>query len=518
MALLGSLILLLQGIGLQKTFPNQRERTNLIASFQANPVFTFLYGENDRADTPVGYMMYRTGPILALIGSIWILLFTTKTLRGQEEDGRLELLLSGPTTKRRTTAHILVGIVLGVLAITFIMCIALVAVTHAVGLGLSIKNAIWTSIGFGAIFMCFAGVGALLSELLSSRRQAVTYGMSIIVSFFILRGIGNALADFYWIKDITPFGWFDQLRPIISVNPVWILAPIGFILVSVMATILLAGKRDYGGAFITESDRALPRFAFLGGAFRFGVRLSRGMLSGWALACVAISFIVPAIAESAASALQESQSLSGALSRVVRSESGLTTTFLSLGSLLVSALLLAMIAAGMGALCDEEAKGQADNLLVRQTGRMEWLIGRGALLFGAAVMICLMASVTVWAVSRMYGIGLEGRRLIVDNLTMLGPLAVFLGVGFVAYGVLPKATSGVLYALLAWSFIGQILASIIAVGWLKDFITHTSLLHYISLAPAASPDWGQFWLLLILGLGLMSLGIAAFQKRDIQTD
>lgn len=518
LALLCSLILLLQGIGLQKTFPDHMERTRLIASFQANPVFTFLYGENDRADTPVGYMMYRSGPVLAFIGSIWMLLFTTKVLRGQEEDGRLELLLSGPTTKRRTTIQIMLGIALGIVITVLIMSVSLVLISHLAGLELSLKSAIWTAVGFGSIFLCFAAVGALLSELLSSRRRAVMYGMATIFGLFILRGIGNALNGFYWFKDITPFGWLDQLRPMLNVQPGWILVSLAFILLCAAAASFLAGKRDYGSAFVTESDSARPHYAFLEGAFRFGARLSKGMLMGWALAGIVISLIVPAIAKSAADALQDSQSLSSAISQVIRSDSDLTAAFLSLGSLLVSVLLLAMIAAGMSTLRDEESRGQADNLLVRQTSKIRWLTGRGLLLLAAAAAICLVASITIWAMSRIQGIELEVWHLLIDNLTMLGPLAIFLGIGFVVFGILPKATSGVLYALLAWSFVGQILTSIITAGGLRDFIMHTSLLHYISLAPAAAPNWAQFWVLLIIGVGLVSVGAWAFQKRDIQTD
>ena len=42
--------------------------------------------------------------ILSVIGGVWALLTATRLLRGEEEEGRWELLLTGQTTRLRAAA------------------------------------------------------------------------------------------------------------------------------------------------------------------------------------------------------------------------------------------------------------------------------------------------------------------------------------------------------------------------------------------------------------------------------
>ena len=89
------------------------------------------------------------------------------------------------------------------------------------------------------------------------------------------------------------------------------------------------------------------------------------------------------------------------------------------------------------------------------------------------------------------------------------------GVGVLLYGLKPRLSSVVLYAWIAWSFIIEMVGSVVT---FKPYMLHTSLLRNISLVPAAQPDWKLF--IIVSGIGLIAgvLGLVLFTYRDLQTE
>ena len=55
-------------------------------------------------DTVGGFTAWRSSVLVMLVGGVWGLLLATKALRGEEDEGRIGGLLSGPLTRRRGTS------------------------------------------------------------------------------------------------------------------------------------------------------------------------------------------------------------------------------------------------------------------------------------------------------------------------------------------------------------------------------------------------------------------------------
>jgi ABC-2 type transport system permease protein len=85
--------------GYATTFPTQASRETLARSFGTNPALAALLGPARGLDTVAGFTAWRCLGILSIVGAFWGLLCGTRLLRGEEESGRWELLLSGPTTR-----------------------------------------------------------------------------------------------------------------------------------------------------------------------------------------------------------------------------------------------------------------------------------------------------------------------------------------------------------------------------------------------------------------------------------
>jgi putative exporter of polyketide antibiotics len=84
-------------------------------------------------------------------------------------------------------------------------------------------------------------------------------------------------------------------------------------------------------------------------------------------------------------------------------------------------------------------------------------------------------------------------------------------VGNLAYGARPRLATAVAYGFVAWSFLVELLATVVTSRWLLD----TSVLHHIRAVPAAQPDWtSAAWL---VGLGILAAlaGTVLFSRRDL---
>jgi ABC-2 type transport system permease protein len=176
------------------------------------------------------------------------------------------------------------------------------------------------------------------------------------------------------------------------------------------------------------------------------------------------------------------------------------------------AALLAFAAAGqIAAMRSEEADGHLDHLLARPLHRRSWLAGR--LGFGAAFVVtaALATGLAAWAgVGGSGGLGLG--PMLQAGLNLIAPALLVLGLGTLLLGVAPRLAMPILYALVLWSFLIEIVGtSITSSQWLLD----TALFTHVGPVPAASLNWPAMAILTGLGLLAALAGLAAFAHRDL---
>jgi len=89
--------------------PHQRDA--LAAAFGSNRATIALFGPAPMLQTSAGFTVLKTFLTLSLIGAVWGLMTSTRLLRGEEDAGRWEVLLTGATTRGRATAQAVCGLV-----------------------------------------------------------------------------------------------------------------------------------------------------------------------------------------------------------------------------------------------------------------------------------------------------------------------------------------------------------------------------------------------------------------------
>lgn len=509
---------LAQSLGIIASFPNVEERAKFIHTLASNAALGLFYGDSHTdIVSPGGYMVYRILPALALIGAIWALLFATKMLRGQEENGRWELLLAGQTSAKKATAKTLAGIGAGLVVSYIFVAVFLIVGGRSDKLNFGAGDCLLYSLAVIAGPAIAVGIGGITSQLAATRRRAVLYGLVLIISLFIVRSVGNVVDSLAWVKNLTPFGWIDKLHVFNNLTAIWLVPMALFTLICVAATIWLSGKRDMAESFIADKDSAKPKFGLLGSQLGFAFRSSRSVLSGWLFASLAFAAVIAAIDKTVAKSISSVNPVGKSITHLTGNpNSGIEIAYLSAAAFFTVIVLMILVTNGLSAAREEESSGRLDNFVSANVNRGYWLSMRLLLLLFSAFVINTLSGVVVWVLAEVQSIHVSFTTVVFGGLNILGPVIFLLGVGVLFYGVKPRLAVIAMYTLIAWSFTIDILAA--AIKNLNKYIADTSLLHHISLVPAANANWKTFGILAALGLTMTSLGLLAFQNRDLEAE
>jgi ABC-2 type transport system permease protein len=187
--------------------------------------------------------------------------------------------------------------------------------------------------------------------------------------------------------------------------------------------------------------------------------------------------------------------------------------YLGLVFIIAAGLVAIAVAGQVTAMRNEESSGHLDNLLVRSTPRWRWLGVRLGVGVGLVLAASVLTGITAWIGAVTQNTGVAFTELLKAGLNVAPPALFVFGIGVLAYGLWPRGAVAVTYGLVVWSFLVETIASVVDSNhWLRD----TSPLLHLRPAPAASPNWtAAAWM---VGLGLLAalVGVALFERRDLQ--
>jgi polyether ionophore transport system permease protein len=490
------------------------ERARVAALFGSNTGLAAINGPAREIQTVPGYTVWKSLMFLIIVGSVWGLLTGTKLLRGEEDAGRWELLLAGQTTRRGAVGQALAGLGAGAVTLWALTAVITVVVGRLPKIGLPVGGALFFSVALVAAAVMFLAAGAFASQLAATRRQAAGYAGAALGACYAIRLVADSGTSLAWLRWVSPLGWVEELQPFTSPRPLALLPIAGLTIALGGAAVYLAGRRDLGASILADRDDARSRTRLLGGPVGLAARLSTPALAGWAAAIAALGLLMGFIAKQGGKALTTSASAEKLFSRL-GAHGGSAAAYLGFTFLTVAWIVAFMGAGQVTAIRAEEAEGRLDNLLVRPVSRWSWLVGRLALAAAALVAGSLLAGLCTWAgaASQDSGVGLGA--LLTAGINVVFPALAVLGIGVLALGVWPRATSAVVYGVLAWSLLIELAGGFFGSNrWLLD----TSVFHHMAAAPAVSPDWTSAAVLAAVGAAAALVGGVAFARRDLASE
>ncbi len=275
--------------------------------------------------------------------------------------------------------------------------------------------------------------------------------------------------------------------------------------------IYLAGVRDLSASIVPDRAAAAARTRLLSGSSALTWRLTRAVMAGWAVSITVGALMMGLVAKSVGGELSADTGDRSEFARLGFRGSG-AAQYLAITFLVVALLVSFMACSQVAAVRREEEAGRIDHLLVRPMSRNRWLGGRVLVTVGCVLTGGVLAGLAAWLGAASQSSGLRIGTLMNAGLNTVPAAIVVLGAGILAFGVRPRATSAVMYGLLAWSFLVEIIGGIInASHWFLD----TSLLHQMSAAPAVNPNWTSGSIMVVVGLVGVGAGTCAFRRRDL---
>ncbi len=491
---------------------------------------TFAWiAEPIKIDTPGGYATWKYG-ITILVVVIWPILAATGMLRGEEERGSLDALLSLPRGRVRValeklaamwTALLAMGLVVG--ALTF----AGGANNPGIGLDASLL------FGFNLALICgvFGGLGLLLSQFTQERRAAAGWTAGLLLIFIVVDMVHRVVPNTVWLSRLSPVYYYNASKPLVpgyGINLGAILLMLALSIVLSGAAVWLFTRRDVGGVVAPPRFLHLPQGGarpgrvLLHGAWSLRSVYSRGIAmiapstAWWTLAIAGFAAWMVVVVQQTESMLNSILQGSPAMRDFLKlggSDVGTNASILSAVFVFLPVLLMAFAVTQANRWSADEEDGRLELVLSTPQPRLQVLLGRFAALSTATVFIALVTLIVTAAALAATGLRLDGGNLAAATLSMI-PLGLLVAaIGYLFSGWLRAAVdTGLLsFLLVIWffiSFIGPGLSWPDGALRLSPFYYYgTPLLH--GLQPAS--------VLGLIAVAALALGLGAvrFMRKDI---
>lgn len=481
----------------------------LIATLSGNPTMRAMLGPPTDLTTAGGFTVWRVGTFLALMAALMALLGVVRSTRGEEEDGRVELLRS-TVVGRDAPLLAGVGVALGAaLLLGALITVSMTAVgTPAIG-----------SLAFGAgtalVAMVFAGVGAVTAQVAATSRAARALGLWLLGGAYVLRALADgsavdsAATAWAWA---SPVQWMALSRPYAD-ERWWVLALAAVVAaLLILGAVVLEGRRDHGAGLRATRPGPSGAASSLGSPLGLAWRLHRGTVLGWSVGLAIFALAMGSLSTSFGEMVRETPGLGEVFRRMGGDTSQLTDAFF-VAMLGIVAVLMGVLAVMLfHRLPTEERRGHAELVLATAASRQR-LLG-SHLLIAALVPVALLALVgALIAVNHARSVGDWSHvpRVAGAALALAPGGLLVLGLAVLLHGWAPR-WSWLVWIVIGWSlFVVWVGATLGLPEWLTRLTPWATLPQL----PVDAMSWPPVLGLLLLSVGLTGIGAFGYRRRDI---
>lgn len=493
-------------IAFDDMYASQEER-DVMAETMNNPAMVAMVGPGDIENYTTGAMTAHNMLLFtAVVVGLMSILLVIRHTRADEEDGRMEFILSLPVGRLANLNATLIVMVGTFLLLALITGFGL----YALGIeSMDLEGSLLYGATLGATGVFFAGLTAILAQILENTRGATGYSIAILLVAYLVRAVGDVSSE--TLSLLSPLGWVTQTETYSSNTwwPVILLVGVGLIL-SIIANILNA-IRDLESGFIPARPGRKHASSLLQSPLGHAFRLQRTAFISWAIGMLVIGVSYGSVMGDLESFFEGNEMLE----QLLMAEEGysLTEQFIPMLMLVMAILATVPPIMAMNKLLGEEKKQRIELLLSRAVSRTK-LIGSYLLIsiVSAFVMISF-SGIGLWsAADAVMEDGFSFETIYGASLVYLPAMLVMIGVAVFLIGNFPKL-SGFSWLYLVYSFFVLYLGGLFKI---PEWVGKLSPFGYIPQLPIGTMEWTPIIILMIIAILLIVLGFIGYRRRDIE--
>ena len=216
------------------------------------------------------------------------------------------------------------------------------------------------------------------------------------------------------------------------------------------ASVVLAARRDIGTGLLPGRDSAPPRLRLLRSPTAQALRFERGLLLAWLIGVGSFALVVGVVSEAVREAV--SDDVQRQLEKL-GAAANTPTGYLGFAFLFVILAISLFCCFQLSALREEEAEQRLETLLSLPVSRSRWLAGRLLVAASGAAALALAVGALAWAGAASQGVDVTFWRMLEAGANCLPAGFLFLGLGALAFALVPRAATALAYALVAATFL-----------------------------------------------------------------
>jgi len=395
----------------------------------AGDALVVVNGRVEGIDSLGGIIADEFGFLAAFLLPLLGISLVAQATRGEEEAGRLELVLAGRVARH---VPVLAGLIVASAAILVI------AIAFALGLsafGVPATRSALYAASLGALAFVFAGLAALLAQVTLHSRGVYMWGLLVLAAGYVLRGVGDVTNT--WVTWLSPLGWAEKAAPFGDMR--WWTLVIPLAVGGLLATlaVLVADRRDLGSALVRGEAGPARASTWLRSPLGLATSIHRPAFLGWLAATVILGGLMGALAQQFIDAVLGNPAMADAL--------GVSSGRPVDAMVALTQLYIAIIATGYAVQAVESLRGEetAGRLEVRLSGtlsRVRWLAAHALVIVLGLLVIVLVSSValaagTAWSTGTAVDLG----RILVSGAAYM-PAELLVGsLALALFGLWPRA-------------------------------------------------------------------------------
>jgi len=503
-----------------------------------------FFGEPIATNTATGYTTWKVLDLsVPAMLCIWTVLAGARMLRGEEDKGSMDVLLSTPQSRTSVILQKLLafGIALAIVGILM----ALLAVLGEVSGGVVVDwwGAIVMGLNASLLAAMFGVLALFISQFTQSQGAAAGAAGALMVLSFLLDSIGRSIVNpvTSFLQHLSPFYYYNWNKPLIAQSEfagnVWgYVILIALVVVLAGASVYLFTRREIGGvawssrAKETEAqaeplaDRnaqalAKARRSVFGRSVGLqAIRAQAGTVLWWlvgvAIFTILMTSAVPALSGPIKDLLKDVstsvvvQIYSGL---GIGTDAGILSTLVFQFVPVITILFIMTVALSWPSDLDS---GRMELVLGTPEPRSRIVLERLGAVLVAAIAMPVLVWLSVWVGAQFAAISIDVGKLTAASLGILPMELIVIGL---VYALSERLRLGVILSVVsAFIVVSYVIDLLGAALNLPEWVKSLSIFHVYGTPFLSGWQAGPFFGMIAVALALLVLGFAQFSRVDVE--